>query len=284
MNVLVLEGGGLRGAFVAGVMGELTRLGVPRFDDVVAVSSSAPTAAYYATDQVASALEIWREYTHSSQLVAPRNLLRGRPLLDLDRLVNVFRRVVPLSAAALATSPTRLWIGVTDCATGAARYPRAAPESVFDLLRASMALPIAYGRVVRLADGHAIDGGVAAPIALPHALSLAPSRLVVVLTRPAGQRRRPSWLRDQLIAWSYPRHPGARHAMRTHAARTTLIARRLDDLAARGELDVIRPDAPLPASRLARDRAAIHATIACGEHAARRWVAARDAGRVHDGS
>jgi len=117
-SALVIEGGGLRGAFSAGVAAELAAAGVPAFDDIVAVSSGAPTAAYLATGQPEDAVAIWRGYTHGTQLIALRNFVRGRPLMDIDRLVDVFRRVVPLDAPQLARSKSRLWVGLTDCRTG----------------------------------------------------------------------------------------------------------------------------------------------------------------------
>lgn len=272
-SVLVLEGGGLRGAFGAGVLSELERQAAPRFSDVVAVSSGAPTAAYYGAHQLSDAITIWREHCHSSQLVDPRNVLRRRPIMDLDRLVGVFQRVVPLDPAAFATSATRVWIGVTDCATGRSRYVRAGAENVFELLRATMALPVAYGRTVLVDGAHAVDGGIAAPVALAHALSLAPERLVVVTTRPAGFQRAPAWLRDRLVAWTYPRHRALRAALVTHVARANAIGVWMEHLEARGMLSVIRPACELPATRLSRDRAAIHATIECGVVAAREWLA-----------
>src|SRR6185503_17537287 len=139
-SALVIEGGGLRGAFSAGVAAELAAAGVPAFDDIVAVSSGAPTAAYLATGQPEDAVAIWRGYTHGTQLIALRNFVRGRPLMDIDRLVDVFRRVVPLDAPQLARSKSRLWVGLTDCRTGEGCRVVATPLNVFELLRATMAL------------------------------------------------------------------------------------------------------------------------------------------------
>lgn len=268
-RVLVVEGGGLRGAFVAGALSELAAAG-ETFDHIVAVSSGAPTAAYFAAGQVERAIEIWRDHVHGTQLVAFANPLRGRPIMDIDRLVGVFEHVVRLDPAAVARSATRLWCGITDARSGEARYLVATEDNVFDLLRATMALPIAYGKVCRV-DGHAaIDGGVAAPIAIAHARTLAPSQLVVILTRPASYRRSEATWRDRLVGWSYPRHPGIRRAMAGHTQRANATAVLLDDLVARGEARVIRPAVELPASRLSRDRATIHATIDAGRAAVAR--------------
>ena len=94
-STLVVEGGGLRGAFGAGVLSELAAGGAARFDDVVAVSSGAPTAAYLVTGQAADGLRIWEDHTHGAQLISPRNWLRAAPLMDIDGMIDVLRSPRP---------------------------------------------------------------------------------------------------------------------------------------------------------------------------------------------
>ncbi len=272
-RALVIEGGGLRGAFSAGVTAELAAAGVGPFDDIVAVSSGAPTAAYLAAGHVEDAVTIWRQYTSGTQLIAARNLVRGRPIMDIDRLVGVFQRVVPLAASRLADAPGRLWVGITDARTGEARAVVATPRNVFELLRATMALPVANGRVIDLDGTAAIDGGVVAPIPLEHALGLGRQRTLFVLTRPASYRRRVNALASWLIGWTYPRYPAVRRAMANHDAAANAVLDRIADLERDGTIAVIRPAVALPLTRMSRDRAAIEAAVDLGRETARRWLA-----------
>jgi predicted patatin/cPLA2 family phospholipase len=273
-STLVIEGGGLRGAFSAGVAAELAAAGVPAFDDIVAVSSGAPTAAYLATGQAEDAVTIWRRYTHGTQLIAFRNLSRGRPLMDIDRLVGVFERIVPLDAQQLARSQSRLWVGVTDCRTGEARRIIATPRNIFELLRATMALPVANGRVIDVDGTLAIDGGVVAPIPLAHALGLRRDRTLLVLTRPRDYRRNRGAVSAWMIGWTYPRYPAVRRAMARHGHTANEVLDRIDVLERTGAIDVIRPSEPLPLGRLSRDREAVERTIAIGRATARDWLRA----------
>jgi predicted patatin/cPLA2 family phospholipase len=273
-TTLVVEGGGLRGAFGAGVASELVREGVASFDDIVAVSAGAPTAAYLATQQIEDGVAIWRDYTHGTQLIALRNVVKRRPVMDLDRLLEVFRRHIPLNAAALAAGRPRLWICITDCQTGEARHVRATPSNVFDLLRATMAIPVAHGRIVDVAGQPSIDGGVVTPIPLAHGLQLGRDRLLLVLTRPRGYRRPNRAISSALIGWTYPRYPAVRTAMLQRAGRANAVLDQIDALERAGQAAVIRPLAPLPAARLSRGREEIEATLECGREAARAWLRA----------
>lgn len=271
---LFVEGGGLRGAFSAGVLAELSTGEGPRFDDVVAVSSGAPTAAYMVAGQIADGLRIWEQHTHGAQLISPLNWLRASPLMDIDRLVGVFERTVPLDAARLGAAGSRLWVVVTNCHTGQAEYVRATPENTLGLLKATMAIPVAYGRVVPVGGVPYIDGGVADAIPVRRAVGLKRDLTVAVLTRPRGYRRKSSPAVTYLMGRTYPGYP---EVGRTLADRWRISNEALDlveDLEGRGEIGVIRPAGPLPAGRLSTRREDILATIEAGREAARRWIRA----------
>src|SRR5690606_8637254 len=81
---LVVEGGGLRGAFCAGVLEALHHLAPTAPSHVYATSAGAPSAAYLATGQIELAIRLWETRTHASHLVSPRHWLKGRPLMDID--------------------------------------------------------------------------------------------------------------------------------------------------------------------------------------------------------
>jgi predicted patatin/cPLA2 family phospholipase len=274
-GALFVEGGGLRGAFSAGALAELARPGGPRFDDVMAVSSGAPTAAYLIADQIDAGLSVWERNTHGAQLVSPKNLLRRAPLLDIDRLVDLFARGVPLDRAALSRSSTRLWVVVTNAETGRAETVRATPGNVLSLLRATMALPIAYGKIVEVDGARYVDGGVVNSVPVDELMRLSAGPPVAILTRPRGYRRRPSALVSYLVGRTYPRHPAIGRALAARARVSNGALDVVDTLEDRGELVVIRPTGALPAGRLSTKREAILDTIAMGRAAAKAWLARR---------
>lgn len=269
---LLVEGGGLRGAFSAGVMAELAKPGGPRIDDVVAVSSAAPTAAYMAAGQVEDGIRIWENYTHGSQLISPANWLSLSPLMAIDRLVDVFEHTVVLDAAKAANSKTRLWVAVTHCPSGEIEYVRVTATNVFALLKATMAIPIAYGKVVDVEGVPYVDGGVNNPVPIQHTLSMVQDQAVAILTQPRGYRRRRNPIVARLMAVSYAKYPAVGRALLSRwsvANEALAMIERLED---EGKISVIRPSGPLPAGRLSRSREDIVATIAAGRAAARAWL------------
>jgi len=274
-RVLVLEGGGLRGAFVAGALAELQEQPSRAFTHIFATSAGAASAAYLVTGQIERALHIWTELTHGSQLISARHLLRGRGLMDIAGLVEVFQGEHGVDASRLAASATSLRIAVTNCNTGSADHLAADPQNLFQLLEATMALPVVYGRVVRVQGVPYIDGGITDAIPLAPALGLAPEQLVVISTRPFGYRKRPApWLTG-LLRYNYPGFPALWPALRERPERYNRTIAQLEALERDGTVQVIRPVRTLPASRMSRDRGCILETLELGRQAARAFLQAQ---------
>lgn len=269
-SVLVLEGGGLRGAFVAGALSELARCEL-RFSHIFATSAAAASAAYMVAGQIERALEIWRERTHGGQLISARHLLRGRGLMDIEGLVEVFRGELSLDAERVERSSTALCVAVTNCITGAADHVAATRSNVYELLKATMALPVVYGRVVPVEGVPYIDGGVADAIPLQPALALSPARLIVVTTRPNGYRKKPTRL-GHLLRYNYTRFPALWPALANRWEAYNRSITELEELERLGRVQVIRPTRALPASRMTRDRRLIVETLELGRDAARAFL------------
>jgi predicted patatin/cPLA2 family phospholipase len=272
-SVLVLEGGGLRGAFVAGALAELEGNGV-QFDHIFATSAGAASAAYVVAGQGASALRIWRERAHGGQLLSVKHLLLGRRLMDIRGLVNVFKNEIVLDAERVARSRTALSVAVTNCVTGRAEYLRATAENLFSLLEATMALPVVYGRVVPIGGVPYIDGGVADAIPLDPALQLDPGRVLVVSTRPLGYRKVRLPIAGDWLRYHYRGFPDLWPALRMRWECYNRSIMKVEALERLGRLMVIRPSETLPASRLTRDRGRILETLELGQAAARSFIEA----------
>jgi predicted patatin/cPLA2 family phospholipase len=142
-SALVIEGGGLRGAFCAGALETLHRSGYPKPQAVFATSAGAPSAAYLRTGQIHRAVQLWENRTHAHHLVSPWHLVKRRPLMDIDKLVNCFRSHPALDIEQFDRPGPSVFITVTHCGTGEARHVRMTTGNAFDLLTAGMALPLA---------------------------------------------------------------------------------------------------------------------------------------------
>lgn len=264
---IVVEGGGLRGAFAVGVLAGLAKLLRRPVDHVFATSSGAPNAAYFATGQIAEGVRIWEQRTHGSQLVDLRNLVRADPVMKIDELVRVIRSEIPLDAAKIGATGTTLHIALTEVESGRGEVMLATPDNIYALLHAAMAIPFAYGEIVTVGSGRYIDGGFRAPVAIREALALEPHKILTILTKPRGHRRKPSALSNWLLCQSYKDFPNAHCAIREKWSHYNATMDLLDELEGAGRLLTIRPAAELPVSRMSRSRGRIMASIELGRRA-----------------
>ncbi len=271
----MLEGGGLRGAFVVGVLAELREHPGLAFSHIFATSAGAASAAYLITGQIDRAVRIWSERTHGAQLISARHWLRGRGLMDIGGLIEIFQGELGLDTRELGKSATSLRVAVTHCETGAADHVAATEANLFPLLEATMALPVVYGRVVRVQGVPYIDGGITDAIPLAPALALEPERLIVVSTRPLGYRKQTAPWFGGLLRYNYRDFPAVWPALRNRPASYNRSIVQLEELEREGRLRVIRPLHALPASRMSRDRARILTTLELGREAARAFLTAR---------
>jgi len=252
----------MRGAYAAGAMMGLQAAGA-RFDAVYGSSSGACSAAYYAAGQP-EGLRIWQEHLDGSKLLRARNLLRGRPYLDLDYLIDdVFARRVPLDVARLRASPAPVWVTMTEARSGRATYwDLRRVRSPLRVLKGSAALPIAYGRPVGFEGESYLDGGLADPIPLRRALADGATRVTVVLTKPLGHRRRPAG-RALALVGSLP-YPGARRALATMHERYNDALDLIAEAPPGVTIRAIAPPEGLPLSRLMRRADQLRAAVEQG--------------------
>jgi predicted patatin/cPLA2 family phospholipase len=213
---LVIEGGGNRAAYSAGMAIGLEQAGLlDCFDDIYGTSGGALNGAWMLTREGQRWLPLWATPEYAAERVADaRRLLRGGPLVDLKHLLHhVYVNVAPMDFAAILSSPIRLHPIATDARTGASTDLAPFihdPLSLQTALRATASLPLLAGRPVRFAGRRFVDGGVVEPVPVRTALSQGATHVLVLRTRRSDQQvARPSLAERVTVgAWLRAWAPG----------------------------------------------------------------------------
>ena len=274
ITALIVEGGAMRGAWAAGVLASLQERGRQRFDLVYAASSGACSAAYFVAGMWQPGLAIWRE--HACRAVRKTNFLRRKPIIDLAYLVDyVFKQRVPLSIEAFRKAPTRFYIVLTDCHTGAPVYFHARDERVFEALRATASMPFAT-RGFDYVDGQPFaDGGVSDPIPLQRALKDGATDITVVLTHNPNFRLKP--MLRFLGRLAYPQFPAVARVWTDQQHLRYNAASDLMKQPPKGvRLRVFHPLRPLRVGALTIEKKRILAAVSSGHDEALRQVTMTD--------
>lgn len=258
---LVLEGGGMRGAYTAGVLDAFLDHDVV-IDYVIGVSAGANAGSDYLVGQRERNYRVFVELVPDRRYAGFANLLRERSWFGMRFLFETLPdELAPFDYEALRRSPRTLVVVATDCATGQPRYfrhhnydPRWFIRTVH---RASSSLP-GLSPPVEIEGRRYLDGGVSDPIPIDRAICDGNPRNVVVLTRNKGYRKsvgRPGLLSRLALA----RYPGIRRALGGRGVKYNTSLDRVEALERTGEAFVLRPLAPLVVGRMERDAAKLDA-------------------------
>ncbi len=184
-KALVVGTGGLRGAYSAGAVATLCReLGPDYFDAVYASSVGVFASTFFISNQPDTIENTWRNLVHGRKLVNLLNALRGKPVLDLDYLVKIFQSDESLlNLDDVFRNPTRLVYAVTDYGSGKAVYKCPTRDNIWNLMKASCALPFFHGPVI--VDGLTyIDGGLTDPLPIDKARADGYDNIIAVWNKP----------------------------------------------------------------------------------------------------
>lgn len=256
-GALVLEGGSLRGVFTAGVLDVLMEQEL-WFEYVNGVSAGSMCGYSYISRQPGRTREIDETFCTDRNFMGFRNLLRSGDVFNFDYLFGeISDTAFPADRAAFEASPQIFEAVATDCRTGRAAYFRKGEMSTekFELAcRASSSIPT-LSRIVEIDGVPYLDGGCACPVAYQRAAELGYEKIVAILTRPLGYRKKPQVSRSttmaerRLYAKKYPEFYAL---LQESNRRYNALYTELERLEREGKLFVLRPAGPVLVSRLER--------------------------------
>lgn len=262
---LVLEGGGFRGLYTAGILDGMLEHGI-EFPYTVAVSMGASNATNYLAKQTKRNLQVPYTLINDARYLSYARLLTKGELFGMDFIFNdVPNTLIPFDFKTFESSPQTLVYVCTDCATGEPYYVanNNTPDA-FKALEASTSLPFA-SKMVKLHDRLLLDGGIADPIPVEKALAGGCEKLVVILTQPKGYRKGPIQFKSLVKA----RYRGYPHLAKAILNRHLLYNHQLDlveKLEAQGKAYVFRPAHKLPISRTEKNKQKLKEVFDVGYH------------------
>jgi predicted patatin/cPLA2 family phospholipase len=276
---LVIEGGGSRAAYSAGMALALDQSGLLNgVDEIYGTSGGALNAAWLLTGEGSQWLPSWAwESVAAAGVTNPRRLLRRGPLVDLARLTDhVYEHLTPMDFEAILRNPIGFHPIATSAETGRSADLAAHivdRETLKAALRASACMPLLAGAPVTLGGHRWLDGGLAEPIPLPTAIAQGATHVLVFRTRRANQPVRDSTVERLALAPYFRRTaPGAGRAHRQRRATHRSIDLAITEMPGSNGVQFLQvrpPDDAHDVGRLTKDLAAIAEAVRIGEAAAR---------------
>lgn len=246
---LVLEGGGTRGVFTAGVLDYLMEKEV-KFPYVIGVSAGACNAIDYVSKQIGRTKDCTIIQDRKNRYIGTKDALKKGYLFDMDRLFDEYpNRLFPFDFDTYFASDIQCEVVVTNCLTGEAMYlsEKQDKERLLTICRASSSIPL-ISPVVDVDGIPCVDGGVADSVPLIHSMKLGRQKNVVVLTRNKGYRKKAPGKSRLLYTAALKKYPNLLNALLNRYRNYNRVMELVEKWEEEGHIFVIRPEVE-PVSR-----------------------------------
>lgn len=272
-TALVVEGGGMRGVFAAGVLNAFGSAGFDPFDMYLGVSAGACNLASHLAAQNDRNFDIIERYSIDGRFINLKRFLGGGHLMDLDWLWDVtiseYRLDLKKIFGRLKEQGKEYIIVATSVETGKAVYLEPDVTTLEHYLKVSSSLPVFYRYFLEVDSEKMTDGGVGDSLPVKEALRRGATEITVIRTRPSQYIKKKSVVsfiyflifRDYpLFAEAMKQRPSA-YMKSVQLIRQPPVGVRVFEIASPPEIDVGRVTTDIKRLRTAYQRGQEHGRI-----------------------
>lgn len=248
---LVLEGGGVRGIYTAGVLDVFMEHGIT-FDGVIGVSAGAIHGCSYLSGQKGRSIRYYKNYCNDPRFMSFKSWIKTGDIVGADFCYRELPDVLdPYDHEQFNKCNTPFYVTCSNVETGQAEYIQITDmKTQIDALRASASLPY-FSRIVEINGKKYLDGGCTDSIPVEAFQELGYERNVVILTRDAAYRKDPEMA--ALPKLCYRRYKAFADALLNRHISYNQTVERILELEKEGRIFVIRPAQPLNIGRMEKD-------------------------------
>lgn len=243
---LVLEGGGMRGIFTAGVIDVLLEAGIYGFDNVWGVSAGAINAASYLSRQQGRYMRESLAFRDDDRFMSFKSFAKTGNIAGAEFLYHEIQDVIdPFDYETFNNRRSRYMVVATNVVFGTPEYleVRSLPEDI-DCVRSSASLPV-VSQIVEVDGMRLLDGGTADSVPIEKALEEGAEKAVVVLTQHRDYVKKGSYELQVIADRRYTNYPYYLEALKTRAERYNEQRQHIWQLESEGKVVVIAPSEPV---------------------------------------
>lgn len=205
---LVLEGGGMRGAYTTGALVWLLDNNIT-FNYGVGISSGAVSLCNFYLKDKELLYDISVKHTADKRNVGIIPILKERRYVGYDFMFDeLLLKQIKMNTQQLTKDKVNMEIGIYDLDKGETLF--FGPEyldSELRMLKASCALPIA-SRVVEYNGHRYLDGGISVMIPYQRSIDKGNDKHFVIVTKPDGYiRKKAGSFMQKFMKFNYPKYP-----------------------------------------------------------------------------
>ena len=249
---LVLEGGGLRGIYTAGVLDEMLDDKI-KVDCIIAVSMGSLIGINYLSKQKGRALRYNLKYCNDKRFMGFHSLITTGNIANKEfDYYEIPDKLDPFDYKEFKKSNTKFYCTVSNLDTGKAEYIEIKDcKSQVEYLRAGSSMP-GVSKIVKIDGKKYLDGGITDSIPVRKAIELGYDKIIVITTRPIEYRKNKSKMKT--IQTIYRRYDNFKKAIATRNKRYNETVEEIIKLEKKERLFVIRPSKAVKISRIEKNK------------------------------
>lgn len=252
---LVLEGGGQKGIYTAGVLDCLLDAGI-RIGYVIGVSAGAACATAYLSGQRGRNYNVYISSAGKRVYLSPLNYFTQGSVFGVKYVYDTLPNgELPLDFEAADASGIEYWVVATDCRTGKPFYKKVENlKSSLRYLMASSAIPL-VSRIFRVEGNLLLDGCASDSIPIEKSIADGNDKNIIVLTKNRGYRlKAPSSASSLLTKITYARYPELKDSILGRHTSYNACLQQIETLEREGRVLVLQPTKPIQVSRYEKDK------------------------------
>lgn len=260
---LVLEGGGMKGAYTSGVLDFFLEKNL-EFSSCYGVSAGAANLCSFLSKQKKRGFRSLTEYMGNNRISGWYSMVTNGNIIDpkftYDLVPNY---LLPFDKESFEAYEGKAYAVVTNVETGKAEYlPMKEVDKTMEAVQASTALPLVF-QIVTIDGKKYLDGGLSDSIPIQRSILDGNKKNVIILTKEEGYVRKPSESLN-LIRLRYYKYPKIYQVMKERHLAYNETMNYIKLLQKEGKVFLLQPKDKNDIKRLEKDEKKMQALYKIG--------------------
>ncbi len=270
-RALIVEGGAMRGIFSSGILDTFIAADYYPFDQYLGVSAGASNLVAYLGKQQGRNYRVYTDYCRRPQCISWPRFLRGGSLIDIEWLWDITERELPIGEQNIALRREQLLITTTCATSGDAHYLTPEMDEIFQMLKASGTMPVAFRGEVKLRGRQWFDGGVSDSVPVEEAYRRGARDILILRSNPVNYRKK-AYRISRLFPKIMPRYPKIAERLQQRHEDYNRSIEFIRNPPADCRIHEICPPDKFPVGQFTRDLNKLNSAYEMGLAAGRTWL------------
>lgn len=252
---LVLEGGGLRGIYTAGVLDVLQEEKI-KVDAIIGVSMGALVGINFKSNQKGRTLRYNLDYCKNKKYMGFYSLLTTGNIANKEfAYYKIPNELDPFDYKEFDQSKIKFYCVLTDLNTGKPYYKEIKnSKKEIEYLRASSSMP-GVSKIVKIKNKNYLDGGISDSIPVEKAIELGYDKIIVVLTRCEGYQKKNR--KRNPLTLLYRKYPAFQKTILERPKKYNETLEKIKELEKNHKIFVLKPSKKIPIKRIEKRKGII---------------------------